>query len=138
MRGVKAFVDTNILVYLYSNTDETKRQRAYHKLEQYDCQISTQVLYDFSHVFIKKWKFPVDRIQGFINQICSYCDTMYITEQTIEKALGLNKKYGYSYYDCLMLAAAIQRGCQYLLTEDMSDEQVIEDILTINNIFAGE
>ena len=57
MNGVRAFVDTNVIVYLYSQVDKLKRDRAYSVMDQYDCQISTQVLNEFSHVCTKKLKF---------------------------------------------------------------------------------
>jgi len=137
MSADKAFVDTNVLVYLYSgNTDESdKRRRAYEAIEQYNCQISTQVLNEFSNICIKKLKITKNKIRNLINQICSYCDLAYIDEETIDKALEIHEKYGCSYYDCLMLASALERNCIYLLSEDMTDGQVIEGTLTIKNIF---
>ena len=74
MHDVRAFVDTNVVVYLYSQADEQKRNRAYSVLKQYDRRISTQVLNEFSNVCIKKWNFTKEKIQGLISQICSYCD----------------------------------------------------------------
>ena len=44
MNDVRAFVDTNILVYLYSDVDTIKQELAFLALTKYDCQISTQVL----------------------------------------------------------------------------------------------
>jgi predicted nucleic acid-binding protein len=37
-----------------------------------------------------------------------------------------------------MIASALEAGCQYLLSEDMTDGQIIEGNLTIKNIFANE
>jgi predicted nucleic acid-binding protein len=66
MNDAKAFVDTNIIAYLYSRTDEQKRSRAYSALTQYDRQISTQVLNEFSHVCTKKWKLAKEKTQNLI------------------------------------------------------------------------
>jgi len=138
MSADKAFVDTNVFVYLYSGDteDSDKRRRAYGVLNQYNCQISTQVLNEFSHICIRKLKYDSDNIQDFIRQICSYCDLSYIDEEMIGQALRIHAKYGYSYYDSLMIASALERDCNYLLSEDMADGQVIEGTLTIKNIFA--
>jgi predicted nucleic acid-binding protein len=138
MNGVRTFVDTNIIVYLYSQADELKRNIVYSVMKQYDCQISTQVLNEFSHVCTKKWKFTREKIQSLIRQICSYCDVLYIYEDTIEKALNIHEKYRYSYYDSLIVASALEHGCSYLFTEDMAHGQVIERRLTIQNIFISE
>jgi len=53
----------------------------------------------------------------------------------IQQALDIHAKYGYSYYDCLMLSSALESQSDYLLTEDMADGQIIEDRLRIVNIF---
>ena len=136
MSGIRAFVDTNVIVYLYSQADELKRNRAHSVMKLYDCQISTQVLNEFSHVCTKKWRFTKEKTQNLIKQICLYCDVAYIYEDTIGKALAIHEKYRYSYYDSLIIASALEHDCQYLLTEDMADGQVIEGQLTIQNIFA--
>ena len=134
MNDVRAFVDTNILVYLYSDVDYVKQKHAFEALNQYDCQISTQVINEFSNVCIRKWKAPKENILCAIKRICSYCDVVYIYEDTIEKALAIHEEYGYAYYDSLMIASALEHDCHYLLTEDMADGQVIKRRLTIQNI----
>ena len=138
MNGDSAFVDTNVLVYLYSDVDHFKQERAFWALKQFDCQISTQVISEFNHVCIRKWKAPKENILRAIKRICSYCDLVYVYEDTIEKALGIHEKYKYSYYDSLIIASALEHDCQYLLSEDMADGQVIEGRLTIQNIFAND
>jgi len=132
----KVFIDTNVLVYLYSGDDSDKRRLAYEVIHRYDCQISTQVLNEFSNICIKKLKITAQDIQGLIEQICSYCDLAYIDEDTISKALEIHSRYKYSYYDSLIIASALERGCEYLLSEDLSDGQIIDGSLTIKNIFA--
>jgi predicted nucleic acid-binding protein len=57
---------------------------------------------------------------------------------TINRALVLAQKYKYSYYDSLILAAALSAGCETLATEDMQHGQVIEGALTINNPFVKQ
>jgi predicted nucleic acid-binding protein len=57
---------------------------------------------------------------------------------TIAQALALAQKYQYSYYDSLILAAALSSGCATLATEDMQHGQVIEDTLKIHNPFAPQ
>jgi predicted nucleic acid-binding protein len=138
MNDVKAFVDTNVIVYLYSDVDSIKQKHAFWALSQYDCQISTQVINEFNNVCIRKWKAPKEDILSAIKIICSYCDVVYIYGDTIEEALDVREKYGYSYYDSLMIASALEHDCSYLLTEDMADGQLIERRLTIRNIFADE
>jgi len=58
-----------------------------------------------------------------------------LDDDTVLTALDFHEKYRYSYYDSLMLAAAIESKCTYIFSEDMSDGQTIEEKLTIRNIF---
>ena len=135
MSGAKAFVDTNILVYLYSAQEPEKRQIAMAAINQYDRAISTQVLSEFCNVCIRKLNFKISPVKKAILEICSACEIFTVDKPHITFALDLHEKYGYSYYDSLIIATALDGGCEYLLTEDLADGQVIEGKLTIKNIF---
>jgi len=41
MPGDKAFVDTNVLIYMYSDAELVKQQRAFETLNEYDRYVST-------------------------------------------------------------------------------------------------
>lgn len=133
--SAKAFIDTNVFAYFYSDNESNKQQCALSAVEKYTCMTSTQALNEFSSICTRKWKFPVADFNKAIDEICAACAVCGIDIGTIRQALGLHERYGYSYYDCLMLASALESGCQYLFSEDMSDGQTIEDQLEIVNIF---
>ena len=66
----------------------------------------------------------------------SVCDEiMLIRRKTIDRALNIKGSYGYSFYDCLMISSALESKCKAILTEDMSDGQLIYDSLAITNPF---
>jgi len=130
----KAFIDSNIFIYGYSNNDEVKKSITVDCLEKYDCISSTQAMNEISNVFIKRYKYDIDKIKNIIFEIQSFCDVKLINIDVIEKALDIHKEYSYSYYDCLMLAAAFLNGCKFIFSEDMQDGQKIGD-LEIVNIF---
>jgi predicted nucleic acid-binding protein len=135
MSGGKAFIDTNVFAYLYSDDEAEKQQRALSAIHQYDCVTSTQALNEFCNVCTGKWNLPTGDIQNAVDEICSVCTVMTVNEEIIKQALVLRERYKYSYYDCLMLASALTGSCDLLLSEDMSDGQVIEGTLTIQNVF---
>jgi predicted nucleic acid-binding protein len=58
---------------------------------------------------------------------------MTLEKEDINQALNIHKNFGYNYYDCLMIVSALNANCDYLLTEDLTDGQIIENKLTINN-----
>jgi predicted nucleic acid-binding protein len=134
MSADKAFIDTNILVYLYFGGDELKKQRAINALDEFDAIISTQVLNEFCNVGIKKLRLPISAIQLSIDEILSTCDLAIIREQTIKQALALMENNSVSYYDSLMLSSAIECECKYMLTEDLSNGQIVGHVI-IKNIF---
>jgi predicted nucleic acid-binding protein len=138
MSGGKAFLDTNLIVYLYSDTDTIKKERVMQVIDEYDRFVSTQVLNEFCNVCIRKLKLPLSDIHNAISEICNTCNLIMIDDTTVVKALAHHERYGFSYYDSLMVTSALESDCQYLLSEDMADGQVINGTLTIKNIFIGD
>ena len=131
----RAFVDTNVFVYLFSEDERLKQQRSIQILNAYDCWISTQVVNEFCSICTRKWKMPTHDIQRAVDKIC-LCGTLYTVDlPTVRHALELCERYHYSYYDSLILASALACDCEYLLTEDLNDGQIIENSLTIRNIY---
>lgn len=132
----KAFLDTNLFVYMQSGSDIEKKEISYMALESFDCIVSTQVLSEFCNVALKKLMMNSGQIQQVLHAINSTCDVSVITLTTIKMALQLKKRHGFSYYDSLIVASALENDCVYLFSEDMSDGDIIENKLEIVNIFA--
>jgi len=129
------FLDTNILVYLYSKTEITKRDVCLSLFNKYICITSTQALNEFCNVCIKKYKIGSETVHSFINTIASVCNIKTITTKIIYDALQLNKEFGYSYYDSLMLASALDSQSKILFSEDMQNGQMINGRFVIRNPF---
>jgi predicted nucleic acid-binding protein len=138
MSDVKAFVDTNLLVYLYSDTDVSKKEHIIQTIDVYERFVSTQVLNEFCNVCIRKLKLPLSAVQNAVEEICNACNLVIIDDSTVRKALELHERYGYSYYDSLIIASALECGCSILLSEDMADGQIIDENLAIKNIFVNK
>jgi len=135
MSADKAFLDTNIFVYLYSGTEPNKCVHISSVINTYHRVVSTQVLNEFCNVCIRKIKLPVPFVKNAVEEICETCELLTIDDATIVKALDVHEKYGYAYYDSLIIASALEHNCSFLLTEDMAEGQVIDGRLTIQNIF---
>ena len=133
----KVFIDTNVLVYLYSEDEPEKAQAALRCAQTPDSWISTQVLNEISNVLRRKQKQSYPVILEVISELRANFNVSTVTAQTIEQALLLGDRYGYSYFDSLMLASALEQGCSVLYSEDMQHEQQIENSLQIVNPFAG-
>jgi predicted nucleic acid-binding protein len=84
---------------------------------------------------IKKLKMPIAEVKQIITAINDRCTISIITHEAVQKALDLKEVYGYSYYDSLILAAAVLSDCDYIFSEDLQDGQIIENKIAIVNIF---
>ena len=131
----KAFIDTNIFIYLYSEDEMQKQNISQKVVDKYDCIISTQVLNEFSNVCIGKLNQSTGEVEMAINEIIEQCTVTLIEKHNIKQALEIHKRYKYKYFDCLMIVSAINSGCKYLITEDMANGQIIDNKLTIINIY---
>ena len=141
MSGDRAFLDTNLFVYLYSDNDASKKKCVMDAIDSYDSFVSTQVLNEFCNVCIRKLKLSPSEVRNAVIEIRRACNLVIVDDATTMSALELHERYGYSYYDSLIAVSALESDCQYLLTEDMSDGQIIEGSLqgslTVKNIFTN-
>jgi len=131
----RVFIDTNIFVYIQRKDDPVKSQIAQKAVSLFDCVISTQVVNEFCSLFTKKYPSPIDEIRKSLASIYANCDLVTVTPVIADKALSLHDRYQFSFYDSLMLAAAIEAGCKYIITEDMQDGLLVDNSLSIVNIF---
>ena len=134
--SAKAFLDTNLFVYMQSASDNDKKELSYQALEKFDCVVSTQVVNELCNVALKKLMIKPEQLRQILRAMSSSCDVCVITLDTVDITLRLKERYGFSYYDSLIVASALESDCAYLISEDMSDGQMIEDRLEIVNIFA--
>ena len=133
----KVFHDTNILVYLYSVDDDEKRRVALSILDKHICFTSIQVLNEASNVWFKRLGWTGEQIYPYLDNIEHVCDAIVnVNRDTINLALILKDRYRYSYFDCLVLASALESECSIIYTEDLSNGQVINDRLVIVNPFS--
>jgi predicted nucleic acid-binding protein len=129
------FFDTNILVYAF--LDVEKRGRALDILSEGGL-ISVQVLNEFTNVAHRKRRRAWPEIEAALAVIRDWFeDIVPITAATHASAVSLARDHGFAFYDALIVAAALEAGCDTLMSEDLQDGRAIER-LKIVNPFAGE
>jgi predicted nucleic acid-binding protein len=131
----KAFIDTNIFVYIQRTDNPQKKLISEQAAAYFDCVVSTQVLNELCNIFTKKYPVPVQNIKELLKRIHDYCELVTVTGDFASVALDYHHKFSISYFDALMVVAALKSGSKYLVTEDMQDGLVIDGTLTILNIF---
>jgi predicted nucleic acid-binding protein len=97
--------------------------------------VSTQVLSEMANVLHRKFGVAYPDIAVALQEIRAACAVHQVTAETIALALSLAERYRYAYYDSLILAAALECGCNELASEDMQNGFVIDSRLTIRNPF---
>jgi len=131
----KLFIDTNVLVYTYSNSEPAKQSIARKLVEKNDAYISTQVLQELVNTITRKLNYSFTNALMVVNE-CSRNNLIHInTNSTIIKACNIAQEYKFSFYDSLIVAAAIECNCSFLYTEDMHNGLIIDGSLTIINPF---
>lgn len=134
----RIFIDTNILIYLYS-TEQDKQQVALSLLEgEQTCCISTHVVMEFCNVLIKKLKYTQKEVAAALQDFKENFEIIDVKMSIIEYALRIQQHYRYSFFDSLVIATAIRSNCALLYSEDMQHHQLIEDTVEIRNPFVRE
>jgi predicted nucleic acid-binding protein len=132
----RPFFDSNTLLYSVS-TDLRKAEIA-EGLMAKGGSISVQVLNEVANVARRKLGMSWEEVSRTLTSIRNLCaQPRSLTVETHESAVRIAERYGYSMYDALILASALEAGCNLLYSEDMQDGQNIEG-LTIRNPFAGK
>lgn len=126
----RIFLDTNILVYAL--LDEGTKQQTALQLLQSGCVISIQVLNEFTQVARKKASLEWQEIADLSTAIQTLTEIITLDKNIHNVGLTIANKYGYSFYDSLIIAAALEAGCNLLFSEDMQHEQQIETLIIRN------
>ena len=137
------FLDTNIFVYAFLASEPLKRAKAVELIETSlgsgrGC-ISYQVVQEFANVARKKFAscLSASDCQAFIDAAMQPLMRVASSTELVHTAMNLQDELNYSFYDCLMLAAALEAGADTLYTEDLQHWQLVHATLRIVNPFLG-
>ncbi len=136
----KVFVDTNIVVYAYDVDSGEKHKISSNILKELWQSglgmLSTQVLQEFFTVATKKIARPLDMelIKEIIGDLSKW-DVVVNNVEVILDAIDIYQEHKYSFWDSMIIGAAIKGGATALLSEDLSNGQTISGV-TIRNPFA--
>lgn len=133
----KAFLDTNILIYAYSEDEPKKRSVALQLLDSFEDHaiISKQVINELSNILLKKFKLGSDQVENVLLEIDNVLPIVDFDLTTQIKALKLKDRYQFQYYDALIVATALENNCTVVYSEDMQHEILIDGNLKIINPF---
>jgi predicted nucleic acid-binding protein len=135
----KSFIDTNVVIYAFSSSDTEKRKKALKLfLKESSPMVSIQVLNEFCNIQRKKYKIKFSDIKTNLELLMEKTNLHSNSFDDVSMACDISERYHYSYYDSLIISSALNNNCNILYSEDMQNNQVIENRLTIINPFAIE
>ena len=136
------FVDTNVLLYSEDGAHRAKQARAVEWLHALWSRrlgrLSTQVLNEFYANATHKIKPPMP--QGDARaEVRRYqrWQPWLLDHASVETAWSVQSRFGLSYWDALIVAAALAQSCRYLLSEDLQHLQVMDQMQVVNPFLVG-
>jgi predicted nucleic acid-binding protein len=114
---VKAFIDTNVLIYW---VDNSARADVVEQLLAQEAFISVQVLNEFANVLRRKRAMALPDVETLCTTLIDTCEVVDSSVRTHQTALTLMARYNLSVYDANIVASAAL-SCAVLYSEDMQD-----------------
>ena len=131
-----SFLDTNVFIYMFDETQPDKSSRSGRLVRQCiedgsGC-ISYQVVQEALNVFTRKLGATPEQARRFLDDLLMPLWRVNPTEALYRRSLDLQARYRFSYYDSLIVAAALDAGCKTLFSEDLQHRQDIEGMTVID------
>jgi predicted nucleic acid-binding protein len=127
---VSAFFDTNILVYAQQTGGKADRARA---LFKGGGKLSVQVLNEFTAVSRRKQRRDWPEITEAVSDVLTMVDPpLALTLDLHTAARALAENHQLSFYDALIVASAIEAGCDTLFSEDLQHGRAIGALAIVN------
>lgn len=129
-----AFVDTNIWLYAHLRSPgDPRHERALERIRVEPAMvISPQVVGEYVVVMVRN-KRPEAWITTNLRAIFAHTKLQPVDAAVVNATLALRKRYGFSYWDSQIVAAALASECDRLLSDDLQHGQRIDDRLQIVN-----
>ena len=134
----KFFLDTNIFIYSFDEGAPEKRDRSRQlinlALQSGNGSISILVMQEFLNAATRKFSTPMTLkdSQRYLRQVLNPLCQVYTDLPLLENGLNIQDETGYSFYDSLILAAAIKANCAVLYSEDLQHGQIVQGINIAN------
>lgn len=134
------FVDTNILVYPFDAQEPGKQAVAARRvaglIASGEIVVSTQVVQEVFATLRRKFevRLGADRVDAIVHDIAAF-RVVQVDVPIILAATGRVRRESISFWDALIVEAALRAGATRLLTEDLRHGQVVDGRLRIENPF---
>ena len=137
------FLDTNIFVYSFDRRALAKLLPAQQLIRDGIAKrrgvVSFQVVQEFFNVALRRFEKPmtVAEAEQFLATVFRPLLSVHSSQALYGQALRLAEQRRLSWYDSLIVAAAIEAECTVLYSEDLQHEQRIGDLKIVNPFLYG-
>ena len=134
---MKFFFDTNVLVYLFDADSPGKRKQARALFQAHagagDILLSTQVLQEFYVVVTRKLARPLDAAAAG-EAVVNFAELpiVNIDSKLVLAAIHRSRGSRLSFWDALVVQAAIEGNASTLYSEDMQDGMTLDGLKVVN------
>ena len=137
----RVFVDTNILIYALDPTDPVKRQVSADLLKttiaSRSLTLSPQSLNETYRVLVQRRRLmPVSAARTYIRTLAPWAIAP-LDAKTTERAFTVEDETGCGWWDCLMLAAALQSECRLFVSEELQNGRNVAGMRIANPFAEG-
>jgi predicted nucleic acid-binding protein len=132
------FLDTNLFIYTFDRRDPEKQDRAQELVSEALTSrrgvISFQVVQEFLNVATQKFANPLSESDAlvYLDRVLGPLCEVLPTLDLYRNAIGIAARWKYSFYDSVIVAAALQSECETLYSEDFQHGQRIEGLNVVN------
>ncbi len=135
--SAKRFVDTNILLYARDLSEPEKQPIAENLMRELwrsrTGRLSVQVLNEYFVNATQKLKPGLTKEEAWSDvEALNVWEPLVMDTDLLNAAYKINGRYGLSWWDSLIVAAAVHSDCDEILSEDLSSEQIYDGIPVIN------
>ena len=132
----RLFFDTNVIVYPLDPRDPTKRRVSMSlirsALSHQRLVVSPQILNECYGVIVHKRRLATPaRVERYLTAFHKACKAP-LDLQTHKAAIAIEARHRLSWWDSVAMASALQAKCDYFVSEDMNDGQVIESLTVVH------
>ena len=136
--NVRSFLDTNLFIYQLEALDERKFSIANRIIREGvatgNACISFQVIQECLNTVLRKAEIVLDErgARDYLETVLAPLFQVPASIALYRRALELRERYRFSFYDSLIVAAALEGGCTRLYSEDLQHGQRVERLVIEN------
>ena len=135
-QSVSCFIDTNIWLYAFIQTDDSaKHFTASRLLQKAEPVLSTQVINEICANLIRKVDLSEKKISQLVRSFYEKYQIIEFNKSILLTASGLREKYSLSFWDSLIVASALSVPVSVLYSEDLQHGLKISKRLQVLNPF---